>query len=241
MLSAKSPIILVIEGSDTYDEFYEKFKEDIKSQKLILLNKEEVKISGIIALIVRLNVKTLIFQDCEFDEDTKVIEPLVSCLSLEKVQFINCRKEYLVMMVCITAPNLKVCINGKHEKLWRRFDVPHLVNFLEAVGSTGILRNNYRLIKFEISHFKEYFADIAKNDKLRGFINRGIDSQFKIALILQRNFNGYQKCRKVIYTLFLIKKYGNHPIMTLMDRNILMIIGKEILTSIGDKMWCQDN
>lgn len=56
---------------------------------------------------------------------------------------------------------------------------------------------------------------------------------------LTRNRKGYQRCRGVIYQLFLIKRYRPESVFRFINRDVVMLIAKLIHATIGTELWCQ--
>ena len=105
----------------------------------------------------------------------------------------------------------------------------------------GQLETNYKLRGFEYSKAGTLAAlDTSASNKLEAATSDTVKASLVvIKQIVERNVNGYDKCRSAIRQLFLIKRYAPENPFKNLNRDVVMIIAKLIYGTIGTKVWCQ--
>jgi len=95
---------------------------------------------------------------------------------------------------------------------------------------TEILKDNYRIREIDI-HVGEHgeHGDVFDKHELEKTLYDYI----------KRNKLGYEKCIKTCITLLGLRKFRNKlSVVSILDRNVLLLICKEIFNTIGTKVWC---
>jgi hypothetical protein len=110
-----------------------------------------------------------------------------------------------------------------------------------------MLAENYRLKKFHYDRLEarvvefptiplpdgDYGAEM--QEKFATLVNR----QKGIFGFLERNRRGYDKCRRAVYQLLLIKRFASENPFRLLNRDVMLMIAKMVYATIGTKVWCQ--
>lgn len=228
------PPILLIGNEPSFNLLVKhELTKEVTSFNFIIVDRSIRDVRYLVNMLELLKIKHLVCQNCDFQE--KAAHDMSQCTTLEEVHLIDCRDEFAFMRGCLTCPKLRIVSNDKKSALWDRYDISTLPNALELMANT--LMDNYSLMRFDFRSSNEYIKGISKMNRQVKVV---FDAEDKITRLIQRNLAGYHRCRQVVYTLFLIKRYGNNWVMRLMDRNILIIIGKLVLKTLGDKVWCVD-
>jgi hypothetical protein len=226
------PEILLVGNASSFNLLIkQELAKEVTPTNVMIMDRVIKDVRYLVNMLELLKIKHLTCLNCEFQE--KAAHDMSHCTILEEVHLIDCRDEFAFMRGCLTCPKLKFISTDKQSSIWRRYDISTLPQALELMANT--LMDNYSLTSFDFRYLNEYVKGISKMNRQ---VNVVLHAEDRITGLIHRNLKGYHRCRQVVYTLFLIKRYGNNRVMRLMDRNILMIIGKLVLKTLGDKVWC---
>lgn len=97
---------------------------------------------------------------------------------------------------------------------------------------------NYGLLTFESS---------SMNEELKLLLTAGIRPSHRSIMqkyaktlksLLQRNHDGYAKCRAAIRQLFLIKYFSAGNVFNCLNKDVITIIARMLHATIGTVVWC---
>jgi len=238
MVPAKlPPIIMTNDHDNNLSILREELAKPVGSDELIVMNAEIEKMASIVSMMQKLRITSLTIRNCKFEKRDFV--DMGKCCTLQEVRLIDCRNEFGFIRSCLKVKTLRLLFIDKDEAIWRRFDISSLPGHLELMVNP--LYDQYHLVTLDFHYLSSYIDVISKNPKFSRLTSRTLSAIKVISRLIDRNIAGYKRCRDVIYTLFLIKKYSDNSITRLMDKNILIVIGKLLLLTIGDREWCKPN
>lgn len=192
-------------------------------------------VEKLVKLLELVPIKSIEFRMCEFDNVRTV--DMSKSLSLRKMAFVKCDRYVGFVISCLANPRLAeitVTVSGSSYNL--RTTKSSLPNNLASMADN--IENNYSLFKFQFDEIESYLAD-TKNVKNLSQVRRMVlASQERIKTYVDRNIRGRERCRKTIYTLFLIKRFSDNTVFRLTDVNVLLIIARRLYATIGSKEWC---
>lgn len=183
-----------------------------------------------------LPVERVEFIECEFI-DNKTSD-FSKSRSLAKVKLSKCNGHSSFALSCLTNPHLQelIMIAADDERYLRSMK-SILPNNLTSMADA--LEHHYSLSAFSFDDIETYLSSNAGIRNLSRMRNMVADASQRINTYIERNKRGRQRCRDVIYTLFLIKYYSSNNVFRLMDKHVLMVIARHLYASIGTKPWCE--
>ena len=193
-------------------------------------------IKRLVTILELTAIKHIEFDTCNFINDR--LWDLSQCHSLRKIHMRDCAGQLNFALTCLTSPRLiELKINTADDMKLVQSNKSTLPNYL--MGIAGMIEGNYSLANFDCNNIQIYLASNAGLRNLSATRNMVMESHRRITNYVKRNVAGRQRCRDVIYTLFLIKYYSLNNVFRLMDKHVLMVIARHLYASIGTKCWCE--
>jgi hypothetical protein len=115
-----------------------------------------------------------------------------------------------------------------------------------SIAVQSFLQDNYRLRSFHYDRLEARKVEFPKVARLEGDLGSLMAQTFQtlvgrdrhIKEMIARNNQGYDKCRKAIYCLLLIKRFAIGDPFKLLNHDVMLIICRMLYASIGTKVWC---
>lgn len=191
-------------------------------------------------IAVRLKVKHLAFIRVNISTEPHNDSSLKSS-SLEEITFVQCKMEFeTIRRVVRDCPKLERLTCDATGTVMLDSDLlqdNYLGNLIK------IVRQNYRLTKFDYSAFREkimpdrvhrrfWTTETVKNRK------KVISEYAMLQCFIARNLKGRAACYAAIQQIYLIKRFRPKSIFRIINRDAVNIICRLVYESIGTAMWC---